>query len=100
MKTIKSLDVRSFIIYGAVLAALWTFAFGLIYWIFGWLFGATAWWIDMNLVNWTTYSLATFFSVIWRSLVNALGGALAGFVVAVVYNLVADIMGGIKLKIE
>ncbi|OGO34368.1 MAG: hypothetical protein A2W35_19710 [Chloroflexi bacterium RBG_16_57_11] len=100
MKTVKSVDVRSFIVYGALLAAFWTFAFGLIYWILGWLFGATAWWIDMNLANWSAYTFATFLMVIWRSLVNALGGALAGLVVALVYNIVADMMGGIKLKIE
>ena len=100
MKTVKSFDVRSFIVYGAVLAAVWTFAFGLIYWILGWLFGATAWWIDMNLANWSAYTFATFLSVFWRSLVNALGGALAGLVVALVYNAVAGMMGGVKLKID
>jgi len=82
------------------LAAFWTFALGLYYWILGWLFGASSFWVDMNLANWSAYTFSTFLSVIWRSLVNALGGALAGFVVAVVYNIVADIMGGIKLKID
>ena len=100
MKTIKSVDVKSFVLYGAVLAALWTFVFGLVYWILGWLFGAQSWWIDMNLLNWSAYSAATFFYVIWRSVVNALGGALAGLVVALVYNAVAGMMGGIKLNIE
>jgi len=100
MKTIKSVDVRSFILYGAVLAAFWTFAFGLWYWILGWLFGATSWWIDMNLINWSSYTIVTFLSVIWRSLINALGGAFAGLVVALVYNFVAGMMGGLKLKIE
>ena len=100
MKAIKSVDVGSFVLYGAVLAAFWTFAFGLVYWILGWLFGAASWWIDMNLVNWSAYSMATFFTVIWRSLVNALGGALAGLLVALVYNAVAGIMGGVKLNIE
>jgi len=100
MKTIKSVDVGSFVLYGALLAALWTFVFGLVYWILGWLFGASSWWIDMNLVNWSVYSMATFFFVIWRSLVNALGGALAGLVLALVYNIVAGVMGGVKLKIE
>jgi hypothetical protein len=100
MKTIKSVDVGSFVLYGAVLVAFWTFAFGLWYWILGWLFGAQSWWIDMNLVNWTTYTLATFFAVIWRSLINALGGALAGLVVALVYNAVAGMMGGVKLNIQ
>lgn len=100
MKTIKSVNVSSFVLYGAVLAAVWTFAFGLWYWILGWLFGAQSWWIDMNLVNWSVYSISTFFFVIWRSVVNALGGALAGLVVALVYNLVAGIMGGVKLNIS
>jgi len=100
MKTIKSVNVTSFVLYGAVLAAFWTFAFGLWYWILGWLFGASSWWIDMNLANWTTYSLATFLSVFWRSLINAVGGALAGWIMALVYNAVASMMGGLKLKIE
>jgi hypothetical protein len=100
MKTIKSVNVGSFVLYGAVLAAFWTFAFGLWYWILGWIFGAQSWWIDMNLVNWSVYSMSTFFFVIWRSIVNALGGALAGLVVAWIYNLVAGIMGGVKLNID
>ena len=100
MKTIKSVDVGSFILYGAVLAAFWTFAFGLWYWILGWIFGASSWWINMNLVNWSSYTIVTFLSVIWRSLINALGGAFAGLVVALVYNVVAGMMGGLKLKLE
>ena len=100
MKTIKSINVTSLVLYGAVLAAFWTFAFGLYYWILGWLFGATSWWIDMNLANWTAYSVATFMTVIWRSLINALGGALAGLLIALVYNAVAGMMGGIKLNLE
>ena len=40
MKTIKSVNVGSFALYGAVLAAFWTFAFGLVYWFLGWIFGA------------------------------------------------------------
>ena len=100
MKTIKSVNVSSFVLYGAVLAAVWTFAFGLWYWILGWLFGAQSWWIDMNLVNWSVYSFATLLTVIWRSLINALGGALAGLVVALVYNIVAGMMGGVKINLE
>ena len=49
MKTIKSVNVTSFVIYGAVLVAFWTFVLGLYYWILGWLFGAQSIWIDMNL---------------------------------------------------
>ena len=48
MKSIKSVDVKSFVLYGAVLAAFWTFVFGLYYWVLGWIFGAQSWWIDMN----------------------------------------------------
>ncbi len=100
MNTIKSVDVKSFVIYGAVLAALWTFAFGLYYWILGWIFGAQSWWIDMNLLNWSVYGFYTFLAVFWRSLINALGGALGGLVVALVYNAVAGMMGGIKVNLE
>ncbi len=100
MKTIKSVDVKSFVLYGAVLAAFWTFMFGLYYWILGWIFGAQSWWIDMNLANWTVYNMVTFLAVFWRSLINALGGALAGLVVALVYNAVAGMMGGVKLNLD
>jgi len=100
MKTIRSVDVKSFVIYGAVLAAFWTFVFGLYYWVLGWIFGAQAWWIDMNLLNWSAYSFVTFLAVIWRSLLNALGGALGGLVVALVYNAVAGMMGGVKLNLD
>ena len=100
MRTIKSVDVKSFVLYGAVLVAFWTFMLGLYYWILGWLFGASSFWIDMNLANWTAYSMATFLSVFWRSLINALGGALAGLVVALVYNAVAGMMGGVKLNLD
>ena len=100
MKTIKSVNIGSFALYGAVLAAFWTFAFGLYYWILGWIFGAQSWWIDMNLLNWSVYSAATFLAVIWRSLLNAIPGALGGLLVALVYNAVAGIMGGIKLNVD
>ena len=100
MKTIKSVNVKSFVIYGAVLFALWTFIFGLYYWLMGWIFGAQSFWIDMNLVNWSAYTFQTFLSVIWRSLINALGGALGGLLVALVYNAVAGMMGGVKIELE
>ena len=100
MKAIKSVSVGSFALYGAVLAVFWTFVFGLTYWILGWIFGAQSWWIDMNLGNWTAYTFQTFLTVIWRSLVNAILGALAGLLIALVYNAVAGMMGGVKLNIE
>ena len=100
MRAIKSVSVSSFVIYGAVLVAFWTFIFGLYYWFLGWIFGAQAWWIDMNLANWTVYSFGTFMAIIWRSFVNALGGALGGLVVALVYNAVAGLMGGVKINLE
>ena len=100
MKSIKSVDVKSFILYGAVLAAFWTFVFGFYYWVLGWIFGAQSWWIDMNLLNWSAYSFTTLLAVVWRSFVNALGGALAGWVVALVYNAVAGMMGGVKLNLD
>jgi hypothetical protein len=100
MRAVKSVDVGSFVLYGAVLVAFWTLAFGLYYWILGWIFGAQSWYVDMNLVNWTSYTFRTFLSVIWRMFVNGLGGALAGLVVALVYNAVAGVMGGIKLNFD
>lgn len=100
MRSIKSIDIGSAILYGAVVAALWTLIFGLIAWILGWLFGSASWWIDMNLGNWTAFTLTTFLTVIWRALINALIGALAGLVIALVYNAVAGIMGGMKINLE
>ena len=66
MKRIASVDIGSFVLYGAVLVAFWTFIFGLYYWLLGWMFGAQAWYIDMNLLNWTTYTISTLLSVLWR----------------------------------
>jgi hypothetical protein len=54
----------------------------------------------MNFLNWSGYTLVSFMFIIWRSLVNALGGALAGLVVALVYNFVAGMMGGVKPNIQ
>jgi len=100
MKRIKSVDVGSVVLYGAVLVAFWTFIFGTIYWLLGWAFGAQSWFIDMNLGNWTAWTFATYLTVLWNSLVNAVGGAVAGLVVALVYNAVAGMMGGIKIDME
>jgi len=100
MKTIRSIDIGKAALYGAVLFAFWTLVIGIYYWILGWAFGAQSWFIDMNLANWTGYTFQTLLAVIWRMFVNALGGALAGLIVALVYNAVAGIMGGIKLEVE
>ena len=100
MKTIKSVDLGSFAAYGAIVAALWTFIFGLFYWILGWIFGASSWWIDMNLGNWTLFTLYTLGLVFLRALFAAVGGAIAGAVVAWVYNAVARMMGGLKVNLE
>jgi len=100
MKTIKSVDLGSFAAYGAIVAALWTFIFGLFYWILGWIFGASSWWIDMNLGNWTLFTLYTLGLVFLRALFAAVGGAIAGAVVAWVYNAVARMMGGLKINLQ
>jgi hypothetical protein len=63
-------------------------------------FAAQSWFIDMNLGIWTKFTLSTFLSVIWRMFVNAIGGAFAGLLVALVYNAVAAVMGGIKMEVE
>lgn len=100
MKAIKRVNVGSFAAYGAILVALWTFSFGLYYWILGWIFGASSWWIDMNLGNWTAYTLLTFGLLFLRAIFAAIGGAIAGTVVALVYNAVAGVMGGVKIHLE
>jgi hypothetical protein len=99
-KAIGSFDLGKAALYGAVLAAFWTFVFGLYYWVIGWLFGAQAWFIDMNLGIWTTFTLETALSVVWRMFINGLGGAFAGFFVALVYNAVAGMMGGIVINLD
>ena len=100
MRTIKSVKISSLVWYGFVLVAFWTFVFGLYYWILGWIFGAQSWFIDVTLANWTEYTLRTLLSVLWQALLNGVGGALSGLVVALVYNAVAGMMGGIKIELE
>jgi hypothetical protein len=99
MKAIKSVDVKSFVLYGAIVAAFWTIVIGIYYWVLGWIFGATTWWIDVNLGNWTTYTLTAFARVFVRALFAAAGGALAGWVIALVYNFAAGTMGGLKIDL-
>ena len=96
MRTIRSLKISSLVWYGLVLVAFWTFVIGLYYWLLGWIFGAQSWWIDVTLASWTEYTLRT----LWRALFNGVGGALAGLVVALVYNAVAGMMGGIQIELE
>lgn len=100
MKTIKSINVGSAVVYSAILAGFWTLVFSLIYWILGWAFGASSALINMNLGNWTVYTMGTFIGAVGRALVAAAIGALAGLVIAVVYNLIAGMMGGIKIEVE
>ena len=100
MKAMKSNNGYSAALYGAILAAFWTVAFGWFMWILGWIFSATSIRIDMNLGNWTVYSMKTFIAVTGRALFFAAGGALAGLVVAVLYNLVAGMMGGLKIIVK
>ena len=99
-KAISSIDLGKAALYGFVLVAFWTFVFGLVYWLLGWLFGAQAWFIDMNLGLWTKFTLSTALSVLWRSLINGAIGAFAGFFVALVYNAVAGLMGGIVINLD
>ena len=100
MRTIKSLKISSIVWYGFVLVAFWTFVIGVYYWILGWIFGAQSWFIDVTLASWTEYTLSTFLSVLWRALINGIGGALAGLVIALVYNAVAGLIGGVKIELE
>lgn len=99
-KAIGRINLGRAALYGAVLVAFWTFVFGLYYWVLGWLFGAQSWYIDMNLVNWTSYTFQTLLTVVWRMFVNGLGGAFAGWFVALVYNAVAGMMGGIVVTLN
>ncbi len=89
----------SAMLYGAVLYALWTIAVGLVLWFMGWIFGAQSWFIDMDLANWSEYTLTTFLGIFVTAFFRAIAGAFAGFVVALIYNAVADIMGGVKVEL-
>lgn len=99
MKAITRIDVMSAMMYGFVLVALWTLVFGIYLWLAGWIFGAQAWFIDLNLVSWTEYTFSSLLTIIWRMFVNGLGGAFTGLVVAVFYNAAAGMMGGIKVEL-
>jgi hypothetical protein len=54
----------------------------------------------MNLGNWTVYSLTTFGLVFLRAMIAAIPGALSGLVIALVYNAVAGMMGGVKINLD
>lgn len=99
-KALGSIDLGKAALYGAVLAGFWTLVFGVAYWILGWLFGAQAWFIDMNLGTWTTFTFATALSVVWKMLLNGAVGAVGGFFVALIYNAVAGIMGGLVFELK
>lgn len=99
-KAIRRIDLGKAALYGAVLAGFWALVFGIYLWIVGWIFGAQAWFIDMNLATWTSYTFQTFLSVIWRMFVSGLGGAIAGFFVALIYNAVAGMMGGVVIELN
>ena len=100
MRTIKRLDLGTMLVYGAVVGGFWTLVFGIYYWVLGWAFGAQSWFIDMNIALWTEYTLETALTVLWRMVVNGVGGAVAGLIIALAYNIVAGIMGGIKLELD
>ena len=99
-KAIGSIDLGKAALYGAVLVAFWTFVFGAYYYLLGWIFGAQSWFIDMNLGIWTSFTLQTALSVLWRMIINGVGGAFAGFFVALIYNVVAGMMGGIVINLN
>lgn len=100
MKTIKSINVGTAVLYSAILAGFWTLVFGVAYWVIGWITGASSAYIDMNIANWTVFTMSTFIGAIGRALVAAAVGALAGLVASLVYNLIAGIMGGIRIELE
>jgi hypothetical protein len=100
MKAIRSINLGSAAAYGAVLAAVGALIWGLYTWILGWIFGAQSWYIDMNLGNWTLYTLTTFGLVFLRAIFAAIGGAIVGLVAALIYNIVAKMMGGLKIDLQ
>ncbi len=100
MKTIKSINVKTAVLYSALLAGFWTLVFSVIYWILGWIFGASSAYINMNQGNWTVYTMGTFIAAVGRALVAAAVGALTGLIAASVYNLIESMMGGIKIEVK
>jgi hypothetical protein len=68
--------------------------------LLGWIFAGQAWFIDVNVANWTAYTVGSLLSVICRMIVNGICGALAGWILALMYNAAADFMGGIKINLE
>jgi hypothetical protein len=99
-KTIRAVDLKSGVLYGAVLAATVTLVFGVYWWLLGWIRGGQSPLIDWTLGSFSTYSFQVLLSVLWAMVVNGIGGAVAGLVVVLLYNTVANVMGGLKLTVE
>jgi hypothetical protein len=100
VKTIRSVNVISGVLYGAVLAAAVTLVFGVYWWLLGWIRGGQSPLIDWTLGSLTTYTVQVLLSVLWAMVVNGVGGALAGLVATLLYNAVAQVMGGLKISVE
>jgi hypothetical protein len=99
-KTIRSVNVMSGVLYGAVLAATVTLVFGFYWWLLGAIRGGQSPLIDWTLGSFTSYSVRVLLSVLWSMVVNGIGGALTGLVVVLLYNAVAQVMGGLKISVE
>ena len=54
----------------------------------------------MNLGNWTVYTMTTFGLIFLKAFIVGAGGALAGAVIAWIYNIVAGMMGGLKINLQ
>lgn len=99
-KTIRAVNVTSGVLYGAVLAATVTLVFGVYWWLLGWIRGGQSPLIDWTLGTFSSYTFQALLSVLWAMVVNGVGGALAGLFFVLLYNVVAGVMGGLKLTVE
>jgi hypothetical protein len=93
-------NITSGVLYGAVLAATVTPIFGFSWWLLGWIRGGQSPLIDWTPGSFTSHSVQVLLSVLWSMVVDGTGGALTGLVVDLVYNAVAQVMGGIKISVE